>query len=90
MNEDGSLFGPIFVDELHTEPSRELEVELDSCELPSTADRILDLHVDFRSIKSPVSFLETVLDFIFLEGELEIVLCLVPGGNFSEETLRSG
>lgn len=90
MDEDGSFFGPVFVDELHAEPSRELEVELDSCKLPSTTDCILDLHVDFRSIKSSISFFETVLDFVFFEGELEIVLCLVPGRDFSEETLRSG
>src|SRR5436853_2356532 len=79
VDHDRSMRPVVLTRVLESEALGLLEIELDRGALPLSADGVVELDVDFRSVERPPALVDAVRGATVLERLLERALRLVPG-----------
>ena len=78
MDHEGPVLLSILGDEAEIEPLRQVEVELDGCALPLSANGVLYLNVDLRSVESPTAFIQLIAEAHLVESRAQCLRRPVP------------
>ena len=60
VDHDRLMFPAVFANIVYLKAFRQVEIHLDGGALPGTAQDVLNFYIDFRPVKSPVSFIQDV------------------------------
>lgn len=61
VNHDGAFFGPVCGRIFEVEAARQLVIQLNCSALPEAAETVLDVEIQFRTVKCAVAFIDLVL-----------------------------
>ncbi|MNN38881.1 hypothetical protein D3C81_1528980 [compost metagenome] len=78
MDNDWSMFEAVLANVGKVKLFRHLEVELNCPALPASFQRIEDVEIDFRSVKSAITFVDMILDPQVIQHILQSLLSLTP------------
>ena len=74
---------------LQIKSQRQLEIKLNSAALMPSLEHIHQFHINFRSIKSSVSFVHPVLPSKFVQSLFQLSFSLLPFRKFTKVFFRS-
>ena len=78
VNHDRTVLFSVRPHIFRLKPHRQLEIQLNRTALPCSADRILQMEVDFRSVKSAVSFVYHIIHPCFFQSATQAFRCQLP------------
>lgn len=71
MNHNGAMLLAVFADVGHIEAFGHEHIELNGAALPGTADGIFYMEIEFRTVKSAVSFIDLIGHALFFNSFLQ-------------------